>query len=576
MTQEEALTILKTGANVFLTGEPGSGKTHTVNAYVRWLREHDIEPAITASTGIAATHIGGMTIHAWSGIGIKEALTKYDLRMIAANERVVKRMRRAKVLIVDEVSMLSANTLTMVDAACREVLSKTEPFGGLPVVLVGDFFQLPPIVKRQEAEAGQMAFAEEASPIFAYDSPAWARADLTVCYLEEQHRQDDPEFLGILSAIRQNTFDETHLAHIAKRMTSLATAPKNAPKLFTHNADVDRINAEMLKRLPGAENSFLMTSQGSAKLAATLIKNCLSPETLLLKINAAVMFTKNNQKEGYVNGTLGTVVGFNSTNGYPLVETRGRRRIEVEPVEWMVEENDRPLARIKQIPLRLAWAITVHKSQGMSLDEAVMDLRECFAFGQGYVAISRVRQLAGLHLLGWNERAFQVHPEILVKDEEFRAASVAAANTSGATPKEATDAAHTNFILACGGVVTANHAKEGMSLAPLGTSASLRQPTIAVTHALISSGKTIAEVAAIRNLAPTTIAAHITDLHKKGIIGNAELATYISPTLKNALPEIHAAFRSIGREKLTPIFQHFREKYSFDDLRFARMLLKKD
>ncbi|MDO8585283.1 MAG: helix-turn-helix domain-containing protein [bacterium] len=576
MTQEEALTILKTGANVFLTGEPGSGKTHTVNHYVRWLHEHDIEPAITASTGIAATHIGGMTIHAWSGIGIKEALTKYDLRMIAANERVVKRMRRAKVLIIDEVSMLSANTLTMVDAACREVLSKTEPFGGLPVVLVGDFFQLPPIVKRREAEAGQASFADDNPPVFAYDSTAWGDANLTVCYLEEQHRQDDPEFLGVLSAIRQNIFNETHLAHIAKRMTSLATAPKNAPKLFTHNADVDRINAEMLKRLPGHENSFLMTSQGAPKLAATLIKNCLSPETLFLKINAAVMFTKNNQKEGYVNGTLGVVVGFSAHDGYPIVETRRRERIEVEPVEWMIEENDRPLARIKQIPLRLAWAITVHKSQGMSLDEAVMDLRNVFEFGQGYVALSRVRQLSGLHLLGWNERAFQVHPEILVKDEAFRGASVVAAHAQSATSAETAAAAHRDFILACGGNTASNETMKQKNMETNGARGGAKQPTIAMTHALLQSGKTIAEVAAIRNLTPGTVCAHITDLYKKGAVTQAELATFISTELKNALPEIHAAFHTIGHEKLTPVFQHFREKYSFDDLRFARILFKDD
>ncbi|MBI2604002.1 MAG: helix-turn-helix domain-containing protein, partial [Candidatus Harrisonbacteria bacterium] len=368
-------------------------------------------------------------------------------------------------------------------------------------------------------------------------------------------------------------FDETHLARITKRMTSAAAAPKNAPKLFTHNADVDRINAGMLKQLPGAEHSFLMTSQGSAKLAATLIKNCLSPETLLLKYGAAVMFTKNNQKEGYVNGTLGTVVGFSAHNGYPLVETRGKRRIEVEPVEWMVEENDRPLARIKQIPLRLAWAITVHKSQGMSLDEAVMDLRNVFEFGQGYVALSRVRQLAGLHLLGWNDRAFRVHPEIFLKDGGFRAASAAAARAEGAMSGETAAAAHKDFILACGGNLMSNETIKHGGIEAGGTRGRAKQPTITVTHALLKSGKTIAEVAEIRNLAPTTIAAHVTDLYKKGDITQAELAALISPAVKNALPEIHAAFRNIGREKLTPIFEHFRGAYSFDDLRFARMLL---
>ena len=128
MTQEEALSILKTGAHVFLTGEPGSGKTHTINQYVVYLRAHKIEPAVTASTGIAATHINGMTIHSWSGIGVKQDLTKYDLDRLAQNERVVRRIARAKVLIVDEISMLSAQTMTMVDHVCRELRNAESPF----------------------------------------------------------------------------------------------------------------------------------------------------------------------------------------------------------------------------------------------------------------------------------------------------------------------------------------------------------------------------------------------------------------------------------------------------------------
>ena len=152
MTQAEALSILKTGSNVFLTGEPGSGKSHTINEYVAYVRSCGIEPAITASTGIAATHIGGMTIHAWSGIGIKRDLSPYDLDNISQNRNVSDRVRDAHILIVDEVSMLSAKTLSMVDAVCQEIRTSKEPFGGLQVVLVGDFFQLPPVMKHDNAQ----------------------------------------------------------------------------------------------------------------------------------------------------------------------------------------------------------------------------------------------------------------------------------------------------------------------------------------------------------------------------------------------------------------------------------------
>ena len=177
MTQNEALTILKTGANVFLTGEPGSGKTHTVNAYIAWLRSHGIEPAITASTGIAATHVGGMTIHSWSGIGINSSMTPELLDTIASKEHVAKRLQKAKVLIIDEVSMLSGEVLVMVDAVLKEVRHSDLPMGGLQTVLVGDFFQLPPISRGET--------------VFAFQSPAWKSLNPLICYLTEQHRQED-------------------------------------------------------------------------------------------------------------------------------------------------------------------------------------------------------------------------------------------------------------------------------------------------------------------------------------------------------------------------------------------------
>ncbi len=145
MTQEKAISILKTGANVFLTGEPGSGKTHTVNRFVAYLREHDIEPDITASTGIAATHIGGQTVHSWSGIGIKKVLTEEDLDRLGTIERLSKRVGRAKVLIIDEISMLDDLTLSAVDSACRALRRRNEAFGGLQVIFVGDFFQFPQV-----------------------------------------------------------------------------------------------------------------------------------------------------------------------------------------------------------------------------------------------------------------------------------------------------------------------------------------------------------------------------------------------------------------------------------------------
>ena len=440
MTQSEALDILKTGVHVFLTGEAGSGKTHVVNAYARYLREHEVDFAVTASTGIAATHIRGMTIHSWSGIGIHTELTDDEVRRIAENRYVAKRIRKARVLIIDEISMLDGRILSLVERVCRKAKKLGLPWGGLQVVLVGDFFQLPPV--SVSGDAAQ----------FAFESSAWGMLSLSVCYLTEQHRQEDEDFLGILSAIRGGTFSETHRLRVESRIVTAESLPEEElTRLFSHNANVDLINAAELRKLPGKTYSFVMSSRGPDNLVEALRRGCLSPERLDLKEGATVMFTKNNPGEGYVNGTLGVVTGFETARRYPVVRTRDGERVTVEPAEWTIDEGDEVLAKISQLPLRLAWAMTIHKSQGVSLDAAVMDLSQTFEFGQGYVALSRVRRLSGVHLLGANEKAFLVHPSVAEKDREFRVLSDAASEMFAGMSVEERSRRQENFLVVTGG-----------------------------------------------------------------------------------------------------------------------------
>ncbi|MEK7549888.1 MAG: PIF1 family DEAD/DEAH box helicase [Patescibacteria group bacterium] len=439
MTQDQALVILKTGASVFLTGEAGSGKTHTINRYTEYLREQKIDFAVTASTGIAATHIGGMTIHSWSGIGIASELSEDDLKHLGENSFVAKRIKKAKVLIIDEISMLDGNVLSLVERVCRKVRKATLPFGGLQVILVGDFFQLPPV-------------ASQGRPVqFAFDSEAWQSLSPTVCYLSEQYRQDDSRFLEVLTAIRKSACDEDHFETIRERLVTKEELPDDTTRLFPKNVDVDAINATELKRLPGKQRSFVMARRGPEVLTDALKRGCLSPEALELKEGAAVMFTKNNPSEGFVNGTLGVVVGFEEGRKYPIVETKSGKRITAEPMEWTIAEGDEVVAKVTQLPLRLAWAMTIHKSQGVSLDAAVIDLSQAFEYGQGYVALSRVRSLSGVHLLGMNQRALEVHPEVSVKDEEFRNLSLHAEARYEAMPKERLAELFRNFIIISGG-----------------------------------------------------------------------------------------------------------------------------
>ncbi len=549
MTQGEALTVLKTGANVFLTGEPGSGKTHTVNAFVDWLRASGIEPSITAATGIAATHVGGMTLHSWSGIGVSSSLSPADIDRIATKEHVARRINKAKVLIIEEVSMLSAATLEMADAVCREVRRSERPFGGLTVILVGDFFQLPPISREGEA-------------VFAYASLVWRELNPLICYLTEQHRQDDMDFLEVLSAIRTGTVGAVHEEHLAFRRVKTEAPPEDAPKLYSHNADVDRINADALEKLPGKAMLFRMNSKGKDTLVEGLKRGCLSPESLELKEGARVMFTKNSPQAKFVNGTLGTVIAFDS-EGLPIVETKEGFRVTAEPMEWQLEEQGKVKASISQVPLRLAYAMTVHKSQGMSMDAAVIDLSRAFEYGQGYVALSRVRRLSGLHLLGLNERALEVHPEILKKDRDFRSASDAVQETFADMQDEEREALQKKFVKAMGGAWV----KESEVASPDKRETGM-PGRLAETLQAVRDAKTLEAAAKARGLTPSTIVKHLEELAEIGKLANADYA-HLLP--RDAADEIREALAADTNDRLTPVFRALGGKYSFEQIRLARL-----
>ncbi|HWQ99882.1 MAG TPA: helix-turn-helix domain-containing protein [Candidatus Methylomirabilis sp.] len=556
MTQDTAFAILKTGANVFLTGEPGAGKTHLVNRYVAWLRSHGILPAVTASTGIAATHIGGMTIHSWSGIGIQKKLAEEDFGRLLENERLVLRLSQARVLVIDEISMLDARTLECVDSVCRSLRRDGRPFGGIQTVFVGDFFQLPP-VSNPEGE----------SPEFAFHSSAWMDAAPTICYLSEQHRQDDAPYLSLLAGLRQGVITEEGHALLRSRSAD-AQVGESHTRLYSHNVDVDRVNKEKLDALPGEAYVYRMESRGTARVVASLKKSCLSPESLDLKIGARVMFTKNNFEEGYVNGTLGDIKAFDEDDGMPIVRTLSGRNITAEPSEWAIMDGGRTLAKLKQLPLRLAWAITVHKSQGLTLDSAVMDLSRAFEYGQGYVALSRVKSSSGLFLLGLNERALQVHPEIQESDGGFRRQSDSAEAASSRLPAEEQTETERQFILACGGSLETVATKGRKAPASRVKGPSTYEETLA----LLNEGKTVSEIAEARELVPSTICMHIEQLYADGKLEKADVMRIIPARVHDALPVLQAALKA-GESRLSPAFEKFGGRYSYDDLRFARMVM---
>lgn len=419
MIQKDALTVLKMGKNVLLVGKAGSGKTHVINEYVEYLQKHGVDASVTASTGIAATHVGGVTIHSWSGLGIKEYVTPFDLDSMEQRKHLWQRFKKARVLVIDEVSMLSAGMLDSVDMVLRHFKRNDQPFGGLQVVLCGDFFQLPPVTKNEQ-------------PNFAFTADAWRRLDLHVCYLTSQHRHDDTDLRDILDRIREGTLTSPMRARLESRVVEKPVS--GVPLLFTHNADVDRINEEALLKLTGMAYPYVMKTKGKKNAVETIKKSILAQEQLILKKNAEVMFIKNNPVSGYANGTLGKVTSFK--NGLPVVKTRGGKTINVDKESWTQMDNEAVVAEVTQLPLRLAWAITVHKSQGMTLDGACIDLSKAFIEGQGYVALSRVKSLNGLYLLGINEKALMVDPQMIAFDKRLQDLSEKNERRLSITPKE--------------------------------------------------------------------------------------------------------------------------------------------
>jgi ATP-dependent DNA helicase PIF1 len=312
--------------------------------------------------------------------------------------------------VIDEISMLHGERLDMINEVCKLLRDSPEPFGGLQVILVGDLFQLPPVTRGTDIID------------FAHSSAAWQELGPKICYIDEQHRQQSGNLLEVLEAMRSGEIEEWHGQILAERLHEQPPHGQPVTRLYAHNVDVDAINQRHLEALPGDVQTFDMKTSGAKAKREQLAKGILAPETLQLKVGAEVMFVVNNFARKFVNGSRGSVVGFHE--GAPIVKLlNSERTIRVEPHSWNLHEDGKVRAEVSQLPLRLAWAITIHKSQGMSLDAAQLDLSRSFTPGMGYVALSRVRSLDGLYLIGMNRMAMSLHPEIYELDKQLRTAS---------------------------------------------------------------------------------------------------------------------------------------------------------
>ena len=427
MKQDLALEVMLSGESVLLTGPAGAGKTFVLNQFIKLAKHESKHVSVTATTGLAATHLGGTTIHSWSGIGVNDSLSDGFVEHISKGRREI--IEKTDVLIIDEISMLHDFRLDMVDEVCRLIRKKPDiPFGGIQLIMSGDFFQLPPI-NRGDSRAGG----------FVVTSQVWRELDPVICYLEEQHRQDDEVLLDILNSIRGGNIRRHHAEKLLERAAYEPPSGTVLTELHTVNIDVDSLNDKKLNELVADEINYTQTTTGGETYVETLQRSVLAPKTLRLKKGALVMAVKNALDRKYVNGSIGVVSDFEPSTEYPIIEFQNGRTVTMQPDTWELRDGDKKRASITQIPLRLAWAITVHKSQGMTLDAARIDLRRAFVEGMGYVALSRVKNIDSLYLHGINQMALKVSEDALEIDVILRDKAAADAKRFASLLKRAPD-----------------------------------------------------------------------------------------------------------------------------------------
>lgn len=423
--QRLAWDALNRGENLFVTARAGAGKSFLID-FIRANFKGRV--LTTASTGIAANNVGGRTLHSQFLINPGSPNAKESADKVDGGKRGYA-VRSARLLIIDEISMVSDTLLECVSDICKMVRNSPLPFGGVQVALFGDFLQLPPVFK-----------GSSANDKICWDCKCWKEANIKTMLMTSNFRQSgDDEFYRILTRLRYNKLTKADIERIRSRELA---ADDSAIRLFSTNGEVDGYNSFKFNKLdPSTERRFFATAYGDESLIRAYWKDSLIPEELVLRIGARVMMCKNKDVEGgyLFNGSLGEVVGFSGdgdSHGNPIVKFDSGivYTVEEETIFNPTEKNERgfsvTLAEINQIPLRLAWACTVHKSQGQTFDKVMMDCSRTFLYGQVYVAFSRARTLEGLCVNGFNpySRGSMSDPEIVARYIEMEQEAFERAN----------------------------------------------------------------------------------------------------------------------------------------------------
>ena len=398
-----------------MTGPGGVGKSYMIHHIRNNLRQRNIRVHVTALTGCAAVLIKGTTLHSWSGLNPEKLSQQADYIADNLGFKAKKRWMSTQVLIIDEVSMLSKDLYEKLSEVGQTVRNNSRPFGGIQLIFSGDFFQLPPIIKCETSDNEKFAFC----------STIWETMfSNTTIELSTVMRQSDEMFVSILNRIRKGIIDNEVVELLQSRMNICYTGKIEPTQLLSMRHEVDSINNEHMLCLDGdiqvhkwythQYGASKLTKQVQNKIVKQWENDCQCEEKLFLAVGAQVVLLHNNFQEEYdlINGSRGVIEGFND-DGDPIVQFKDYT-LEIPRYTWEFEHYESGLKySITQYPLKLAWALTIHKSQGMTLDCVIIDIANIFEDGQAYVALSRVKSLDGLYIKNMNASKIRANKTVL-------------------------------------------------------------------------------------------------------------------------------------------------------------------
>jgi ATP-dependent DNA helicase PIF1 len=396
--QKAAHDALLGSANVFVTGGAGSGKSFLIRYFLREKDSRDFP--VLASTGAAAVLVGGRTFHSFFGLGMMEGGVEATVEKAAKNRQVVRRLKKISGFVVDEVSMLSGETLRAAEIICRRVRDSELPWGGLRVVAVGDFAQLPPVERSRSSTRG-----------WAFLDPVWEWSGFQTCLLRTQTRCQDEEFMRILAEIREGRVTPAVKEYLDSK-TSPASDDFDGTRLFPRREETERFNLRKLEELPAAAVRFETIYSGESRALETLKKYAPVPDVLVLKEGALVMLRQNDPQGRWVNGSTGHVEKIQP--GKLQIRLLNGRLIEIEKTTFsLLDSEGEVVAAAVNYPLTLAWASTIHKSQGATLDRMAVNLSQLWEPGQAYVALSRLTRGSDLCIERWDARSIRVDAQVV-------------------------------------------------------------------------------------------------------------------------------------------------------------------